>query len=73
VDLRRTWEHGMKTPIGPVSILLIFTSMAFTTIMMHPGFTTFIVFIINACILVAARWSARREAVFDYLQRLKGK
>jgi hypothetical protein len=61
----------MNTPVGPLSVLLIFASLALTALMMSPSFTSFFIFLINALLLFALRGVSRIEARRDFRRKLK--
>jgi hypothetical protein len=58
----------MNTPVGPLSVLLIFGSLTLTAIMMTPSLTSVLVFLGNSVLLFLLRWVARHEALNERLQ-----
>ncbi len=52
----------MNTPVGPLSVLIIFISLAMTAVMMTPSFTSVLVFVANTILLFLLRWVAQQEA-----------
>jgi hypothetical protein len=60
----------MHTPVGPLSVLLIFASLALTALMMAPSFTSFLIFMVNGFLLFALRAVARIEARRDLRRKL---